>query len=79
MAPPDSLISGTPRAHRRRARRSPAVRRRVAGLVGLAALVLGGCMVGPKYTKPSAPMTPAYRETDGWKVVQPSDSLPRGQ
>jgi NodT family efflux transporter outer membrane factor (OMF) lipoprotein len=55
------------------------VRRRAAGLAGLVVVLLGGCMVGPKYTKPSVPMTPAYKETDGWKVAQPGDSLPRGQ
>lgn len=36
-------------------------------------------MVGPKYAKPSVPMTPAYKETDGWKLAQPGDHLPRGQ
>src|SRR3989475_2895450 len=55
------------------------MRRRAAGLAGLAALLLGGCMVGPDYTKPSVPVTPAYKETDGWKVAEPSDHLPRGQ
>ena len=55
------------------------MRRRGAGLVGLAALLLGGCMVGPDYTKPSVPMTPLYKEADGWKVAQPGDHLPRGQ
>ena len=52
---------------------------RRAGLVALAALVVGGCMVGPEYTKPSVPMTPAYKEADGWKTATPSDHLPRGQ
>src|SRR5882672_2905331 len=55
------------------------MRARAAGLAGLAALLLGGCMVGPDYTKPSVPMTPAYKETDGWKVAQPADALPRGR
>jgi len=55
------------------------MRRRAAGLAGLAALLLGGCMVGPDYTKPSAPMTPAYKEAEGWKAAEPSDHLPRGQ
>src|SRR5881296_2143244 len=55
------------------------MKRRAAGLAGLAALLLGGCMVGPDYTKPSAPMTPTYKETDGWKAAEPSDHLPRGQ
>jgi NodT family efflux transporter outer membrane factor (OMF) lipoprotein len=45
---------------------------------GLAALLLGGCMVGPDYVKPGAPSTPSYKESEGWKVAQPSDALPRG-
>ena len=53
--------------------------RRAAGLAGLVAVLLGGCMVGPTYKKPSAPVTPAYKEMDGWKTAQPSDHLPRGQ
>ena len=46
--------------------------------LGLAVLLLGGCMVGPDYKKPSVPMTAAFKETDGWKVAQPSDHLPKG-
>src|SRR6266404_3671925 len=52
-------------------------------LVGLAALLLTSCMVGPDYTRPSVPMTLAYKEApppgDGWKLAQPSDEMPRGQ
>jgi NodT family efflux transporter outer membrane factor (OMF) lipoprotein len=51
--------------------------RRLVAL-GLAALLLGGCMVGPDYVRPGAPSTPAYKELEGWKVAQPSDALPRG-
>jgi NodT family efflux transporter outer membrane factor (OMF) lipoprotein len=46
-------------------------------------LLLTGCMVGPKYTKPDAPLAPAFKETserqagDGWKVAQPSDGVLR--
>jgi len=36
-------------------------------------------MVGPDYAKPAVPMTPAYKEADGWKTATPSDHLPRGQ
>lgn len=51
-----------------------------------ALLLLTGCMVGPKYKVPSAPMTPAFKEApnadaqpvDGWKLAQPGDSSPRG-
>jgi NodT family efflux transporter outer membrane factor (OMF) lipoprotein len=46
--------------------------------VALVAVSLAGCMVGPEYTRPSAPTTPAYKELDGWKVATPSDALPRG-
>ena len=47
-------------------------------------LLLAGCMVGPKYTKPDVPPAPSYKETtqsqegDGWKVAQPSDAALRG-
>ena len=51
-------------------------------LIGLAALLLTSCMVGPDYTRPSVPMTPAYKESppagEGWKLAQPSDEMPRG-
>ena len=29
----------------------------------LAALLLSGCMVGPKYTKPNVPLAPNYKES----------------
>src|SRR5438128_7966864 len=45
----------------------------------LVTLLLGGCMVGPEYKKPSAPMTPSYKEAEGGKLANPSDHLPRGQ
>ena len=46
-------------------------------------LLLTGCMVGPNYRKPDAPLAPAFKETsvqqagDGWKVAQPSDGVLR--
>jgi outer membrane protein TolC len=55
------------------------MRGRAAGLAGLAAIFLGGCMVGPDYTRPSGSLTPTYKETEGWKAAEPSDHLPRGQ
>jgi outer membrane protein TolC len=48
-------------------------------------LVLAGCMVGPKYTKPDVPTAPTFKETeqrqdgDGWKVAEPSDTALRGK
>jgi len=50
-------------------------------------ILLSGCMVGPKYTRPSAPLAPefkeatpeSFKETDGWKLAQPSDQIIRGK
>jgi NodT family efflux transporter outer membrane factor (OMF) lipoprotein len=52
----------------------------------VAVLLLTGCMVGPNYKRPSAPMAPGYKEAppasfknqDGWKVIQPSDAQLKG-
>jgi NodT family efflux transporter outer membrane factor (OMF) lipoprotein len=38
-------------------------------------IVLGGCMVGPKYKQPATAVPPAYKElqeTDQWKVAHPN-------
>lgn len=55
-------------------------------LIGVAAsLLLSGCMVGPKYTKPAAPLAPEFKEStdwkggDGWKIAKPEDALLRGK
>jgi NodT family efflux transporter outer membrane factor (OMF) lipoprotein len=56
----------------------------------LAALLLSGCMVGPKYQRPpaltQAPPPPAYKETPApsadpgeWKVAQPQDAMLHGK
>jgi multidrug efflux system outer membrane protein len=50
------------------------------------ALILGGCMVGPKYRTPTAAVPSAYKEAppasfkegDGWKTAQPGDQTIRG-
>lgn len=43
--------------------------------------LMGGCMVGPKYTRPSAPVTPEFKEAppDSWKQAQPNPAVPRGK
>jgi len=49
-------------------------------------LFLSGCMVGPKYVKPSVPLAPefkeqapeSFKEADGWKPAQPGDRTLRG-
>lgn len=47
-------------------------------VAGLMLLLLTGCTVGPKYTKPDFPTPPAFKEADGWKTAQPGDQGPRG-
>ncbi len=55
-------------------------------LSGALILLLSGCTVGPKYARPSAPLTPEFKESgpttfkemDGWKAAQPSDAEIRG-
>src|SRR5579872_223497 len=55
------------------------------GFVTAGVLFLSGCAVGPKYTRPSAPTAPAYKELNAakvssdWKTAQPGDDLPRGK
>ena len=58
-------------------------------LLALTGLVLlsSGCMVGPKYERPTVPVPPAYKETpsgsfkemNGWKQAQPNDGEIRGK
>lgn len=42
-------------------------------LIAIAALQLTGCVVGPKYHTPAAPVPPAYKELGDWKPAQPND------
>ncbi|MGA8621537.1 MAG: efflux transporter outer membrane subunit [Candidatus Sulfotelmatobacter sp.] len=56
--------------------------KRLMLFVGIfAMMLLVGCTVGPRYTKPTVPAAPtdAYKETDGWKPAQPSDQQLRGK
>jgi NodT family efflux transporter outer membrane factor (OMF) lipoprotein len=36
--------------------------------------LIGGCAVGPKYTKPTAQIPPSYKEMGNWKPAEPSDA-----
>jgi multidrug efflux pump len=40
--------------------------------------LLAGCSVGPDYKRARVDTPPAFKETDGWKVAEPSDAAPRG-
>jgi NodT family efflux transporter outer membrane factor (OMF) lipoprotein len=49
-----------------------------AGLaLALSALVLAGCMVGPDYRRPDAPVAAEWKEGGGWKLASPGDRLSR--
>jgi NodT family efflux transporter outer membrane factor (OMF) lipoprotein len=58
-----------------------------AALASVVLLLLCGCMVGPKYVKPSTPLAPAYKEANpdasrenaNWQVAQPADAAQRGE
>jgi NodT family efflux transporter outer membrane factor (OMF) lipoprotein len=36
--------------------------------------LIEGCSIGPKYTKPTTEIPPAYKEMGNWKPAQPSDA-----
>jgi len=44
-------------------------------------LFTSGCMIGPKYSRPSAPTPAAFREAppEGWKEAQPDDGKIKGK
>jgi NodT family efflux transporter outer membrane factor (OMF) lipoprotein len=43
-------------------------------------LLLSGCSVGPRYSRPQAPSAPEYKETPpNWKQAQPADQIARGR
>jgi NodT family efflux transporter outer membrane factor (OMF) lipoprotein len=50
--------------------------RRISVYVAL--VLAAGCSVGPDYVRPEIETPAAYKELDGWKTAQPSDSIDRG-
>src|SRR5712671_6455362 len=55
-------------------------------LAPILGLLLAGCTVGPKYIKPTVPMTATYKEeapssfkeSDQWQPARPGDQISRG-
>ncbi|HEV2116567.1 MAG TPA: efflux transporter outer membrane subunit [Terriglobales bacterium] len=39
----------------------------------LGLLIAAGCTVGPRYSRPTAPVPPVYKESGAWKQAQPSE------
>src|SRR3954470_20680697 len=58
----------------------PAVRLSSVLLMSAALVaLLGGCAVGPNYVRPSAPLSPTFKEAAGWSPAAPADTLDRGE
>jgi len=59
-------------------------RRTSSVILGIAAALLAGCSIGPKYIRPSAPVPVSYKETGAadaaseWKTAEPRDDALRG-
>jgi NodT family efflux transporter outer membrane factor (OMF) lipoprotein len=52
----------------------------VVGALVLSLALLSGCAVGPRYSKPTTPAPPSYKEVPAdWKTAQPSDQIARGK
>ena len=52
----------------------------LAGALLAGLVLLSGCAVGPRYSRPSAPVPPDYKETpQNWKPAQPADQTLRGK
>ena len=48
-------------------------------IAAAAALLLGGCMVGPDYHRPQVNVPATYSELPGWTQAQPADAdAPKG-
>nr|WP_246301709.1 efflux transporter outer membrane subunit [Granulicella arctica] len=52
--------------------------RRMTTTLAATTLLLSGCMVGPKYVKPTVPMAPSFKEDGAWQTAQPADTALRG-
>ena len=54
---------------------------RASFLVAGISLLFSGCMVGPKYQRPAAPIVPAFKEPppEGWKEAAPNEAAIRGK
>ncbi len=55
------------------------LRARTLPIFSLGVMLLVGCSVGPKYTKPAVTQIPqTYKENANWKPAQPSDQAQKG-
>ena len=54
------------------------ISKRIIGVFVGALMCLSGCMIGPKYVKPTISIPAAYKESANWKPAQPKDEITRG-
>ncbi len=47
-------------------------------LAAVSALAVCGCLVGPNYHRPPAPLETHFKEADGWRPAQPADAIAKG-
>ncbi len=43
----------------------------------IAALLLGGCAIGPEYRQPELAMPAAFKQAEGWVAARPADAIER--
>jgi len=51
----------------------------LAGALGVSALLLCGCTVGPNYKRPDTPVPADYKESANFKSAEPGDALSKGK
>ncbi len=56
--------------------RSSALRLRSSALM---LMLVGGCAIGPNYSKPDAAVPQQFKEAGDWVVAQPKDAAPKGK
>ena len=49
------------------------------GALTIAALMLGGCVLGPNYKRPTTDVPSDYKEAGSFKQAQPSDAIAKGK
>ncbi len=70
-------VSGGPRVRPILAKRGNSLTRSLG--IGLLLILIAGCAVGPRYSRPTAPVPPTFKEEPpNWKQAQPADQVIRG-
>ena len=50
----------------------------LSGVALVLPIFVAGCMVGPDYQRPDAPVPPTFKELADWKPAQPQDDIDKG-